>query len=156
MNDIWWAKSVSCCRANACIFWSNFQSFSTDFYSKVWSGTALCFLLLHHHPSNACCVGIRRWLGTCQQKKKKQNWITAQECRKKKKLVTTHQIWLKQAGSKRQERAAPAVRRKRQQKVSNIHTQSKHQTSSNTQNETLWSPWLHRKPASLENPPNVN
>lgn len=41
------------------------------------------------------------------------------------------------AESKRQERAPPAVARKRQQKVSNIHTQSKHQTSSNTQNETL-------------------
>lgn len=77
--------------------------------------------------------------------------------RKKKKKKSRAQLTECGARKGRKSKAGPpAVQRKRQQKVSNIHTQSKHQTSSNTQNEPLWSPRLRRKPASLENPPNVN
>lgn len=108
------------------------------------------------HASNACWVDIARWLRMCQQSEAES------EPEKSKTQLTEFFFFFffflgrGRAESKRQERAPPAVAKKRQQKVSNIHTQSKHQTSSNTQNETLWSPWLHRKPASLENPPNVN
>lgn len=108
----------------------------------------LGLLLLHHQPSSIACWVDMRWLRVCQQRESES------EPEKSKTQLT--KFGQGRAESKRQERAPPAVQRERQQKVSNIHTQSKHQTSSNTQNETLWSPWLHRKPASLENPPNVN
>lgn len=88
----------------------------------------LKLLLPHHHHSNASWVDIMRWLRICQQRESK----SAPE-KSKMKLTEFGQ----RAESKKQERAPPAVQRKRQQKVSNIHTQSKHQTSSNTEWDTL-------------------
>lgn len=69
-----------------------------------------------------------RWLRTCQQRESES------EPEKSKMKLTE---FGRRAESKRQERAPPAVQVKRQQKVSNIHTQSKHQTSSNTEWDTL-------------------